>query len=108
MRIKLEHLLIVIIVLIGLYLLMNRCRCNGFSVGNPYLSFRKELMNPSGGGDVYNMLSYVDSKPTEMLGAYTYYESLKEYSDALGIDLPIIYLGKFQVISIEKRYMTNS
>ena len=33
MRIKLEHLLIVIIVLIGLHLLMNRCRCNGFSVG---------------------------------------------------------------------------
>ena len=33
MRIKLEHLLIAIIVLIGLYLLMNRCRCNGFSVG---------------------------------------------------------------------------
>ena len=33
MRIKLEHLLIIIIVLIGLYLLMNRCRCNEFSVG---------------------------------------------------------------------------
>ena len=33
MRIKLEHLLIAIIVLIGLYLLMNRCRCNRFSVG---------------------------------------------------------------------------
>ena len=33
MRIKLEHLLIAIIVLIGLHLLMNRCRCNRFSVG---------------------------------------------------------------------------
>ena len=33
MRIKPEHLLIAIIVLFGLHLLMNRCRCNGFSVG---------------------------------------------------------------------------
>ena len=33
MRIKHEHLLIAIIVLIGLHLLMNRCRCNRFSVG---------------------------------------------------------------------------
>ena len=29
MQIKLEHLLIVIIILFGLYLLMDRCRCNG-------------------------------------------------------------------------------
>ena len=33
MRIKLEHLLIVIIILIGLHLLMDNCNCERFSVG---------------------------------------------------------------------------
>ena len=33
MRIKLVHLLFALIVLIGLHLLMIRCRCNRFSVG---------------------------------------------------------------------------
>ena len=33
MQIKLEYILIVIIVLIGLHLLMNQCNCERFSVG---------------------------------------------------------------------------
>ena len=43
MRVKFEHILIVIIILIGLHLLMNRCGCNlnnGFSVGIPEYRFQ--------------------------------------------------------------------
>ena len=36
-NLKVEHLLIAILVLIGLYLLINQCNCEGFSVGAPFV-----------------------------------------------------------------------
>ena len=39
MKVKYIHILIFIILIIGSYLLTNRCICNGFSVGNDYVNY---------------------------------------------------------------------
>ena len=62
MRVKFEHILIVIIILIGLHLLMNRCRCNGFSVGIPEYRFQS---NCSDSTDYNFLTNYIDDDDDE-------------------------------------------
>ena len=78
MRVKLEHLLIGIIVLFGLHLLIDRCRCNGFSVGMPEYRFQlKNCSDSTAVNDLINLLEdetsvYVDKVDGHMIHTKDY------------------------------------
>ena len=85
-----------IFVLIGIVLFLLWNNYDGFSIGNPYGSFIRSLMNPSGDIEAYNMLAYLDSEPVELLRANIYYNDLESYKEEMGtMEPPIVYLGKF-------------
>ena len=78
MRVKLEYLLIGIIVLFGLHLLIDRCRCNGFSVGMPEYRFQlKNCSDSTAVNDLINLLEdetsvYVDKVDGHMIHTKDY------------------------------------